>query len=435
MGVNRDTMKILLEAPILTQSGYGTHSRLVLDSLRDKGLDIYISALEWGKTSWDIEMLNDEEIKKGIIKYGSYLQAAQQENKNPEFDVQIRVGIANEFEKKAKYSVLVTAGIETDRVSAEWLMRTHRGIDKIIVPSQHAKLGFIETSYEVLNNATQQKTILSCASDIDVVPYPVVDHNSVDLDLNIDTKFNFLSIALLGARKNIENSILWFLEEFKNDPDVGLIIKTGMGKNSLIDRESTRKLMRQIRSHQRESKCKVYLLHGDMSNDEIHSLIQHDKVHAYYTATHGEGYGLPIFEAAYSGLPVVATDWSAHLDFMSAPYKESGKVKNKKLFAKIDYDLREVEQHAVWEPLIIKESKWAYPKQSSAKQQLRKVYNNYGMYKKWALSLQKNILQTHKRDLILNQMFESLLPKSLMSSPTNQEMTTEIEQMFSSLSN
>lgn len=434
MGVNRNTMKILLEAPILTQSGYGTHSRLVFDSLRGKGLDIYVSALEWGKTSWNIDLLTDQELRSSIIKYGSYMEACRQENKQPQFDVQIRVGIANEFEKKAKYSVLVTAGIETDRVSAEWLMRTHRGIDKIVVPSNHAKLGFSETYYEVSNNMTQQKTHLACASDIDVVPYPVVDHDSVEVDLDIDTKFNFLSIALLGHRKNIENSIIWFLEEFRDDPDVGLIIKTGMGKNSLLDRESTRKMLRSVRSAHKDSKCKVYLLHGSMSNDEIHSLINHEKVHAYYSTTHGEGYGLPIFEAAYSGLPVIVTDWSAHLDFMSAPFKESGKIRDKKLFAKIDYDLREVDEHAVWEPLIIKGSKWAYPRASSAKHQLRKMYKNYGMYKKWASVLKEQILKTHNRDLIINKMFESLIPESMRSLPSQEQVDSEIESMFSSLS-
>jgi glycosyltransferase involved in cell wall biosynthesis len=429
-------MRILLEAPILTESGYGVHSRLIYDSLKDKGYQIYTSVLNWGNTSWDTGYLEENpDLKESILRYGQFAEASKQNNNLPQFDIQIRVGIANEFEKKAQYSVLVTAGIETDRVSAEWLMRTHRGIDKIIVPSNHAKLSFIHTSYEVFNKANQQKTVLECACPVEVIPYPVVEHEKVDLNLNVDTNFNFLTIALLGPRKNIENSVSWFLEEFKDNPDVGLIIKTARAKNSLLDRDYTRKLLKAIRSRYKKSKCKLYLLHGSLTSDEIHSLIQHESVKAYYSTTHGEGYGLPIFEAAYSGVPVVATDWSAHVEFLTAPYKENGKTKDKKLFAKIDYDIGEVPKSAIWEPLIIEGSRWAYPKEASVKQQMRKMYKNYGMYKKWALSLQAHILENYKKENILNRMFEELIPESFRALPTQKEASLEIEEMFSSLSN
>ena len=44
-------------------------------------------------------------------------------------------------------------------------------------------------------------------------------------------------------------------------------------------------------------------------------------------------FGLPIFEAAYNGLPVIATNWSAYLDFM-----------NLGRFVSIDYDLIPIHQ-------------------------------------------------------------------------------------------
>ena len=36
---------------------------------------------------------------------------------------------------------------------------------------------------------------------------------------------------------------------------------------------------------------------------------------------HGEGYGLPMFEAAYSGLPVITCGWGGQCDFLYAPTK------------------------------------------------------------------------------------------------------------------
>ena len=70
-------------------------------------------------------------------------------------------------------------------------------------------------------------------------------------------------------------------------------------------------------------------MQGDLSESEVHSLYTNPSIKCYVTTTHGEGYGLPIFEAAYSGLPIVATDWSGHLDFLWGMIAE-GKSKKKK---------------------------------------------------------------------------------------------------------
>jgi len=151
-------------------------------------------------------------------------------------------------------------------------------------------------------------------------------------------------------------------------------------------------------------------MHGDLSDEEMHSLYSHDNVHALVSLTHGEGFGLPLFEAAYSGLPVIATDWSGHLDFLYKPTKDKkGKEKNKPHFAKIDYDLQPVQQHAVWDGVIQKDSMWAYPKQGSCKMKLREVYKDYSRFKSQANKLQTWILENFEEQKQLNEMKNSLL--------------------------
>ena len=428
-------MKILIEAPILTESGYGQHSRLVYESLQGRGFDIYVGALGWGNTSWNFENFKQYgELKNDMLKFSQVIESAKSQNKDPQFDIQIHVGIANEFKKKAKYSVLVTAGIETDRVSSDWLIRTYQGIDKIIVPSEHSQKGFLETSYEARNNNTGQNTIIGCNCPVDVVPYPVRHADSVDLNLDLETDFNFLTVALLGPRKNIENSIVWFLQEFKDDPNVGLILKTARSKHSVMDRNITEEYIKSITDKYTDSKCKVYLVHGAMTQDEIHALYLHPKVKAYLSTTHGEGYGLPIFEAAYSGLPVIATDWSAHLDFLSAPYKEGGKIKDKKLFARVDYNLGPIPQHVVWKDILVEGSQWAYPTEVSVKVKMRKVYENHGMYSKWATALKTKVLETHSEDRVREKMYSALLPELMRNALNPKQVDDEIDQMFASLS-
>ena len=178
---------------------------------------------------------------------------------------------------------------------------------------------------------------------------------------------------------------------------MGYILKTARSKSSVFDRIHTEKHISSIVERYPNSKCKIYLLHGNLSEEEMHSLYVHPKINALVSTTCGEGFGLPIFEASYSGLPVIATDWSAHLEFLTAPYKENGKIKEKKLFAKLDFTLSKIPDNVVWDGVLVKDSKWAYVNPSSYKKQIRKVYQNYGMYKKWAAALQKSILEKYKK--------------------------------------
>ena len=416
-------MRLLFEAPVLTSSGYGEHARLVYSALKKKGdLDIFVNPLNWGRCTWELPR---DELLEDIKKYKLYASQCEREKTNQQYSMQVLVGIPNEFVKKAPVSLCVTAGIETDRISPNWLIKTHQGIDKIIVPSHHAKFGFENTGYEVFNGETQAKTSLTCGCPVDVIPYPVKSPEGKPLDIDFSTNFNFLQIAMLGPRKNAHQSIKCFVEQFRDNPDVGLVLKTSQSRSSVIDRESTRIQLERYVKSLGEKKCKIYFLHGNLTEAEIHSLYTHPKIKAYYTTTHGEGFGLPIFEAAYSGLPVIATDWSGHLDFLSAPHKG----KTKKLFAKIGCDIKQVHENAIWGDLIVKDSKWAYPIESSIKAQLEKVYKDHGMYKSWAKSLRSHIVENYTLENILDQYIESIFPKKTQDEAEWEAHLSEIEML------
>lgn len=412
-------MKILLEGPILTQSGYGEHTRLVYKSLKlnDKN-KVYVNPLRWGNTTWSLEESPvNKNIEKDIRALGDISLKAQRENSDTKFDLHVHVGIINEFVPKAPKSICITAGIETDRVSDDWLLRTYQNRpSKIIVPSSHAANGFLNSRHVVLDPKTgiQHEIGYNVDCPMEIIPYPVKKVSPEDIDIDLETDFNFLSIALSGPRKNLEDLVRCFLEEFK-DESVGLVLKTAGANGSTIDRYSTIERLAKLIGKDKNRKCKIYLLHGDLSENQIHSLYQRDDIHAYVTATRGEGYGLPIFEAAYSGMPVVATDWSGHLDFLQAPFKEGGKVKIKKLFAKVNYKLEKIHPSAVWEKILIADSKWAQVDESSLKRQMRNVKKTYGRYKAWAKTLQKYILENYEEDKILNKLEEALVGKSLKS--------------------
>jgi len=358
--------KILLKGPLLTRSGYGEHARFVLRALRSREdmFEIFIQPLQWGQTSWLNEITEERAwIDHTIEKTIAFLQQGGQ------IDISIQVTIPNEWEKMAPVNIGVTAGIETTKVAAPWIQKGNE-MDKIIVVSDHSKKVYEDTAYIMTNNETGEKSELRLNKPIEVVNYPVKIYDKLpDLELDLKNDFNFLCVAQAGPRKNLFNTVKWFIEEF-HDEEVGIVLKTNIAKNCLMDRE---KIMSEIRSYLRNihdnRKCSVYIIHGDMTDEEMHALYKHPSIDAMVLLSHGEGFGLPLFEAAYSGLPVVTVGWSGHLDFL---VDEDGRER----FYPVRYDINPIPDEAFWEGVIIKESMWAYPQEKSAKQQLRLCYND-----------------------------------------------------------
>ena len=114
----------------------------------------------------------------------------------------------------------------------------------------------------------------------------------------------------------------------------------------------------------------------------MNSLYSSKKIKGIISATHGEGFGLPLFEASYNALPVLAPGWSGHLDFLYAPVKDkkTKKLKRKPLFCKVDYILKPVQKEAVWGDIVPADGLWCYVDGRDFKNRLRKLYTNNTMY-------------------------------------------------------
>tara|TARA_R100000234_G_scaffold39845_1_gene23806 strand:+ start:1342 stop:3297 length:1956 start_codon:yes stop_codon:yes gene_type:complete len=379
--------KILVRGPVLSQSGYGEHTRFVLRALRlqESELDIHILPTGWGETGW--LAINDEErewIDSRVAAGAAHLQ------QKLSYDISVQVTIPNEWQKLAPINIGVTAGIETNKVSPTWLEMCNI-MDKIITISEHSKNGFVATEYHGHNKQTGAPMHLKCNVPVEVAGYPVKDHKPVEISLELDYDFNYLAISQWGPRKNMDKLIKWFVEE-NHDQEVGLIIKTSLKNNSVVDREYIEQVVLQSIPKVEDRKCKIYLLHGDMSESEIHSLYLHPKVKALVSLTHGEGFGLPLFEAAYSGIPVIAPGWSGQTDFLYAPTKNNSKKnknKRKAYFADVDYTLGPIEEHAVWPGVLEKETMWCYPTEGSFKMRLRQVRKSYNKWLTKAKHLQE----------------------------------------------
>ena len=113
----------------------------------------------------------------------------------------------------------------------------------------------------------------------------------------------------------------------------------------------------------------IYLLHGEIEDSDMNDLYNHPKIKAMISLTKGEGFGRPLLEFTQSKKPVIAPNWSGHIDFLDAEFASL-----------IPGELKQVDASAVQEGLIIKESKWFSPDTKFTQLLLKDYFNSYKGY-------------------------------------------------------
>jgi glycosyltransferase involved in cell wall biosynthesis len=339
--------KVLLRAPLLTNSGYGVHSRQVFEWLMTKkDIEVDVECLQWGNTPWMISEKNDPLVSE-IMKRSKAL--------TPPYDVTFQLQLPDEWNKDlGKFNVGLSAYVETEKCNPVWVDKSNE-MDMIVVPSTFTK------------NVVKRSGLL--VSDIHVIPEWFNENldskntlEGISLD-SIETDFNYLIISTLTSispsddRKNLINTIQWLYEKHKSDENIGIVLKTSLGRGSKKDLIDTQHYLEKLTNRLKsmyDSKIKLYLMHGNMTSQEIASLYKNSKIKCLVSATRGEGYGLPLVDAAAAGMPIIATNWSGHLEFLRN-YN----------FLPVDYEMKEISETKIDNRIFLKNFRWAEPKKES----------------------------------------------------------------------
>ena len=402
---------VVISCPIDTYSGYGSRARdfvkATVEAKKDEW-DVWVMPQRWGETPWGY--IQDHKEEWGWLE-PKMLPFQQPLNQKP--DVWMQITIPNEFQPIGNYNIGVTAGIETTLCHPSWIDGINR-MDLTLVSSVHAKKVFEATQAEERNPNGQvtrkiqiEKPVEVLFEGVDLNTYFEINNDDLpETDLitsldNIDENFAFLFVGhwLQGEfgqdRKNVGQTIKVFLETFKNKHNApALILKTAVHNGSIMDHTEVLNKINSIKSTVKAKKLpNIYLIHGELEEEDMNHLYNHPKVKAMVNFTKGEGFGRPLLEFSVFKKPIIASGWSGHVDFL-----------NREFVSLIEGRLQQIHPSAVVENILVKESSWFEADFVSASQKMVDVWTNY---KKYETNAKR---QTHyaKSNFSFEKMVETL---------------------------
>jgi glycosyltransferase involved in cell wall biosynthesis len=322
-------------------------------------------------------------------------------------DIYVSVTISNEFRRVGKFNIGITAGIETTVASKE-LIDGCNNMDLVLVPSNFTKDVYFQSVYNETENGTgrlikQHKIVKPMEvlfEGVNTNLYNDVVDDSFNLDINEDFAYLFVGHWLKGEtgqdRKDIGMLIKTFVETFKDDENKpALVLKTSAGAFSVKDRELIRK---KIKSVAGETNVPIYLLYGDLTDNEMNSLYNHPKIKAMVSLTKGEGFGRPLLEFTMTGKPVIASNWSGHKDFL--PMDKAIMIGGK---------LTEVHESVI-DNFIIKGSKWFTSNYNEAAEVMRLVMEDYEKFSEKSEQLRLINSENFTKEKMKDKFIEYLNP-------------------------
>lgn len=378
---------VTLRAPVLTLSGYGTHARQIGEWLlrleRAGSIELYCEPLSWGTTTWITDVNRDELT-------GELMKRCRKLPRQP--DVSFQLQLPNEWDPKlaSKVNVGVTAAVETDRANPEWVGHC-QAMDYVVFPSEHSK--------KSITNAGWKPEPGRCLVIGESFPAALLaDVNTSVLDpLPSFTYFVFGQMTgqdnAKADRKNLHNTLRWLMEEFAGDAEVGILLKTNQGRHTAFDLYHTenvlKTIIKDVQTRVKKKLPEVHLVHGDLDDATVAAMYKHPHVKALVSATRGEGFGLPLLEAAACDLPVIATGWSAHTEFLGL-----GR------YVDLPCTLQTVPKERVDGRIFMPNAKWAEVTEQDFKRRVRKFRSSTATPREWAKELGVRVREKYSQDAI-----------------------------------
>jgi len=293
-------MRIRVVGDPFSISGYSKHCREVMLALIRAGNNV------------SLQLRQMDKIGAGEFSGRKILEETVGVDNNPQASLQIMCPIF--FEKVSPVNVGMFF-YEADRLPSAWVEKCNQ-MDCIIAPSE-----FCREVYERSGVTVPVRV----AHGVFTPLLPTTEAPSIVESSGADPgSFKFFSVFQWGYRKGWDVLLRAYWSEFTREDNVALIIKThGVD----ISDRSNQLLIGNIRDLKvacglmaPDGKSVVYsppvfLVFTGLSDSELARA--YAETDCFVLPTRGEGWGRPYMEAASFEKPVIATDWSAHTEFLN----------------------------------------------------------------------------------------------------------------------
>ena len=282
-----------------------------------------------------------------------------------------------------------------------------------IIPSHWKDLLNLMDSI-IVPSTWNRKIFADCGVDIPVYVLPHISEFNGATDIKLAQnkhQFIFYSISDWTNRKTPHYTIEAFVKAFTNQDNVKLILKTShfdyyaarkyklpWMKRYRRARNTFNKLLKNLHPQLGTEHPEIDLIDQKISPQAIQSL--HQNSDCYISLCRAEGWGIPAYEAAWYGNPVVMTGFGGQIEFLNAKYSFI-----------VDFDLVPV-QIQEGKKSYSPDQRWASPDLDHAISILRSIYADPESARKKGKQLKKNLIQNFNAKKITNQ-FVKILEASL----------------------
>jgi glycosyltransferase involved in cell wall biosynthesis len=216
-----------------------------------------------------------------------------------------------------------------------------------------------------------------------------------------DDAFVFYTIATWTSRKAVASTIRAYLEAFREDEPVVLVVKTsqfdfsyvGRAVETLVQPGTSGWAAAQVLKDYRRP-APIRLVTRDLGEDDIEAL--HTRGDCFVSLCRSEGWGIPSFDAAAYGNPVVITGYGGQLDYLDPDRAHL-----------VEYSLVEVEDPTGL-PSYTPDQRWAEPSVAHGAELLRNVYEHPTDARERAEALSRDLLVRYRPEAVAKEFVRAL---------------------------
>lgn len=284
-----------------------------------------------------------------------------------------------DFWRRTLHPTIGFAYWETSKIPQEWVSRANQ-MNAVFLSSTHNMEVFRHSGIKVPLFHIRPCLHLPDSSSF---------HEHIPAYMNQLPPFRFLAVCSWIERKGIDVLLKAFYSEFHANDPVALVIKTVAGPDLAHSIEALKQ--EACPSHTPATVHIDIQVRSELEMDALYRSCQ-----AFVHPSRGEGVGYPMMEAVARGLPVIATDWGGHLDYLQP--------NNSYL---IPYQLISVTPQPYYYGYQ-SDQLWAEPSIDALRALMRQVFNEYSVAALKAQSAQQHLFQHFSPQAAAQDMLNAL---------------------------